>query len=163
MCAGCLQTCSCKRDNAFNEVFQQICSADAIFFVCLHYAPFPSKVMILLEKIQEMVFLNSCQDKNFSFSHTGIPVGLVVHGGQMESALDYYQKYFLQPLALSFSSCGFKVIGADEEWKNGIAFGIKNISMPEGEIFCKIDHDWSVIKPRLYPLVKNVLTSVQIP
>lgn len=157
MCGGCLKTCRCTRDDAFNRIFAQICAADALFFVCPHYAPFPSKVMMLLEKMQEMVFLNSCQDERFPFPQLGIPVGLVVHGGQKESALPYYREHLLDPLAASFTSCGFEVIGANDEWKNGVAFGIQSLTMPPGEIFCTIEHDWTEIRSRLHPLVQNVL------
>lgn len=161
MCGGCLKTCRCVRDDAFNRVYAQICAADALFFVCPHYAPFPSKVMMLLEKMQEMVFLTGCQDEQFPFPQLGIPVGLVVHGGQKESALPYYREHLLDPLALSFSSCGFDVIGASEEWKNGAAFGIQSLTMPKGEIFCSIEHDWPAIRQRLQPLVQNVVRKMQ--
>jgi hypothetical protein len=161
MCGGCLNTCRCTRDPAFNQVFEQICACDALFFVCPHYAPFPSKVMMLLEKMQEMVFLNGCQDEKFLFPQAGIPLGLIVHGGQKAPALPYYRDAFLAPLASAFASCGFQLTGGEEGWSNGAAFTIKNLTIQPGEVFCSIEHDWPEIRAGLRPLVGHVYSAAQ--
>ena len=162
MCGECLATLRCSQDEAFNQVHDRMQSADAVFLVCPHYAPIPSKVMILLEKLEEMAYLKYCQDNS---SHTpvyGKPIGIIAHGGQTEEALPYYQTALLDPLANAFASVQMRVIGAGEQWPNGATFGIKSLTMPPGSIFVTIDHDWETIRQRIQPLVENVIAALQV-
>ncbi len=82
MCGKCFETGRCARDNAFNQVMDAMARADALFLVCPHYAPFPSKVMILLEKLEEIVFLKSCADPDFRFAWYQKPMGIIAHGAK---------------------------------------------------------------------------------
>jgi multimeric flavodoxin WrbA len=158
MCGECLQTQRCSEDEAYNQIFEKILAADGVFVVIPHYAPFPSKVMILLEKLEEMTFLGFSNDeKNFRAPISGKPLGVIGHGGQITAeALDYYQKALVEPLAMAFMSCGFKVINAGDKQPYGISFGIQSLHKPEGSIFVKIEHDWPAIQQRIQPLVKNL-------
>ena len=160
MCGECLPTLRCSQDEAFNQVHTQMQSADAVFLVCPHYAPIPSKVMILLEKMEEMAYLNYCQDNTFLTPVYGKPIGIVAHGGQTEEALPYYKTALLDPLANAFASVQMRVIGAGEQWPNGVTFGIKGLTMPKDTIFVTIEHDWQVIRQRIRPLVENVIAAI---
>ncbi len=60
MCGKCLEKQRCARDEAFNQVFEKMIAADGIFLVVPHYAPLPSKLMILFEKMEEIGYLNWC-------------------------------------------------------------------------------------------------------
>ena len=128
--------------------------------VCPHYAPIPSKVMILLEKLEEMAYLKYCQDNTFRTPLHGKPIGIIAHGGQTEEALPYYKTALLDPLASAFASVGMRVIGASEQWPNGITFGIQSLKMPSDSIFVTIEHDWQVIRQRIQPLVENVIAAI---
>lgn len=155
MCGGCIKTERCH-DTAFNKIYAALKAADGIFMVCPHYAPFPSKVMILLEKLQEIVFLKSTLDENYKFPLAGKPAGVVAHGGMTEEALPYYEKSLLTPLAQSMASVGLKIQPASEEQKRGVVFGIQSLTLPPGERFVKIEHDWGTIEARLRPLAHAV-------
>ena len=157
MCGKCFTAGKCVRDEAFNSVHDEIKSSDALFVVCPHYAPLPSKVMMLLEKMQEIWYLNWCQDNNYSAPYSERPIGLIAHGGQTAEALPYYKRTLLDPLANAFASVQFKVISTGEQWPTGAVFGVKNLSLPIGSIFVAIDHDWDEIRERVTPLVRNVL------
>jgi hypothetical protein len=161
MCGACMQTGLCAHDSAYNRVHAAIIDSDALFVVCPHYAPLPSKLMMLLEKMQELTYLRGCQDGNYRPSYFSHPVGLIAHGGQTDAALPYYRTTLLDPLAGSFKSVGMKVIGVDDEWPNGIAFGITNLTLPPDSIFVTIEHDWSAIRRKMIPLVKNVLADIK--
>jgi multimeric flavodoxin WrbA len=160
MCGGCVGTSRCNRDAQFNSVLEACEKADAVFLVCPHYAPLPSKVMIMLEKMEEIVFLNGSIDEQYRFPLAGKPIGIIAHGGQTSpEAIPYYRSALLEPLANAFRSTGMQVIPAADNEPDGAVFGIRNITLPEGEIFVQIEHDWDAIRVRLIPLVHAVLNA----
>jgi multimeric flavodoxin WrbA len=160
MCGECLPMLRCTQDEAFNQVHSRLQAADAVFLVCPHYAPLPSKVMIMLEKLEEMAYLKYCQDNTCHTPLYGKPIGIIAHGGQTEEALPYYKTALLDPLANAFASVQMRVIGAGEQWPNGVAFGIQSLSQTPGSIFVTIEHDWHAIRQRIQPLVGNVIAAV---
>lgn len=160
MCGQCFAAGQCSRDPAFNLILNKMISADGLFLVCPHYAPIPSKVMILLEKLEEMVFLKSCADQNYRSGLFQKPTGIIAHGGQPETALPYYKTALLEPLAAAFRSVQVNVIGKDRQWPDGAAFGIKSITLPEKSLFVRIEHDWEAIREQIQPLVLNVAGAI---
>ena len=160
MCGECLPTLRCSHDEAFNRVHDKLQSADAVFLVCPHYAPIPSKVMILLEKLEEMAYLKYCQDNTSLTPLHGKPIGIIAHGGQTEEALPYYKTALLDPLANAFTSIQMRVIGAGTQWPNGVTFGIQSLILPPSSIFVTIEHDWQAIHQRIQPLVENVIAAI---
>ncbi|MEN6409278.1 MAG: NAD(P)H-dependent oxidoreductase [Anaerolineaceae bacterium] len=160
MCGGCVGVSRCKRDPQFNSVLEACETADAVFLVCPHYAPLPSKVMMMLEKMEEIVFLNGSVDEQYRFPLAGKPIGIIAHGGQTSpGAIPYYRSALLEPLANAFRSTGMQVIPAADNEPDGAVFGIQKITLPEGEIFVRIEHDWDAIRVRLIPLVRAVLNA----
>lgn len=160
MCVNCLETGKCVRDDAFNHIHKNLAEADAVFMVCPDYAPLPSKVMMLLEKMEEICYINWCQDQKYQTVVFEKPIELVAHGGQPTKAASYYETALLDPLALSFSSIQMKVVGARELSPNGVAYGVRNFGLIPDSIFVEIEHDWEDIRSRLTPLVKNVLGQI---
>jgi len=161
MCGACLAAGKCVRDDAFNEIHAHFSNSDAVFLVCPHYAPLPSKVMILLEKMQEIWYLNWCRNSDYRAPYYRHPIGLVAHGGQTAEALPYYRQTLLIPLANAFASVQMKVAGAGEEWTTGAAFAIQSLVPSADSIFVTITHDWDDVRKRLLPLVRNVLSLVE--
>lgn len=161
MCGQCLAAGKCARDIAFNQIYARLAEADAVFVVCPHYAPLPSKLMMLLEKLEEICYLNWCQNQQYQTIVYRKPIGLVAHGGQPMDAAPYYKTALLDPLALAFSSIQMRVAGASEQWPNGVVFGIQKLSLPPSEFFVRIEHDWEAIRGMLAPLVRNVLAQVE--
>jgi hypothetical protein len=157
----CFFNGECAYDPDFNEIYTRLRHADAIFLVCPHYAPIPSKLVIVLEKLQEMTFLNYSSDPGYSSPLAHKPVGLIGHGGQTEEALPYYRQALLEPLSNAVSSIGMHVISPDGVDK-GIVFGIKRIESQTDSIFVKLEHDWDMIRERVTPLVEKVAEAVGI-
>jgi multimeric flavodoxin WrbA len=157
MCGLCFESGWCVRDDAYNELFRQLRSADRVFVVCPHYATIPSKLVMLLEKLQELAYLKSCADPDYHFPLAQKPVGIIVHGGQTEEAVPYFKRALLDPLAYALASAQMQVIGVDEEWPNGVAFGISSLHKPDDSIFVEIEHDWEAIRRRIEPLVAKVM------
>jgi multimeric flavodoxin WrbA len=161
MCGLCFNTQRCARDEAFNCVFEKLAASDAIFFVIPHYAPLPSKLMILAEKMQEIAFLHWCNDPSYRFPLAGIPTGIIGHGGQPTSAETdaYYQKMLVEPVANAFSAVSMQVISPTEDTARGTAFGIRSINRCPDSIFVDIQHDWDDIRQRITPLVLQVVAA----
>jgi multimeric flavodoxin WrbA len=161
MCGNCFVNGECSHDPAFNQVYSNLREADAIFLVCPHYAPIPSKLVMILEKMEEMVFLNYCANPDYHFPLHNKPVGIIAHGGQTEAALPYYRTALLKPLAQALGAAQMRVIELDAENPLGVVFGIKSISAQTDSIFVKIEHDWDTIRNRIVPLVENVIQAVE--
>ncbi|MBU0936436.1 MAG: NAD(P)H-dependent oxidoreductase [Spirochaetes bacterium] len=157
MCGECIDSGTCTRDAAFRSVFSRIVGSDALFLVCPHYAPLPSKVMMLLEKMQEIWYLNWCRDKTYNAPYARCPIGLVGHGGQTLEALPYYKRALLDPLANAFASVQLQIASAGPDWPTGAVFAIQSLVPTADSIFVTITHDWNEIRRRLLPLAANVL------
>lgn len=160
MCGECFDSGWCIRDEAFNQVLAKLIAADAVFIVSPHYAPIPSKLVMLFEKLEEMTYLHSVDDPHYRSALHRKPVGIIAHGGQTEEALSYYKTALLDPIATALTSVQMRVIGANEKWPYGVAFGIQNLTKPDDSIFVKIDHNWALIRERITPLVRNVAAEV---
>ncbi len=160
MCGTCFVGGECTRDPSFNVIFERLQASDAIFVVCPHYAPIPAKLTMILEKMEEICYLNACANPDYRFPLCGKPVGIIAHGGQTDVALPYYRRALLEPLANAFSSLQMRVIPLDEDNPLGAVFGIQSISSTTDSIFVTIEHDWDTIRERIAPLVENVATAV---
>lgn len=161
MCGNCLADGRCCRDEAFNQIYERIQAADAVLLVTPHYAPIPSKVAMLCEKLQEIAFLNSCRDENYRGPLFKKPLGVVAHGGQCETPeiLDYYYNALALPVANAFAGVGMRPLGVSAQMPRGAVFGIRALRMPEEGVFCTIEHDWDAIRDRLIPLVENLIAA----
>lgn len=165
MCGNCLKTQRCIRDEAFNHVLEKMIAADGIFLVVPHYAPLPSKLMMLCEKMEEIAFLGWCADQNYQFPLAKKPVGIIGHGGQPTSdeVVAYYKRMVVEPVAMALAAVSMHVIGAGagEDDRRGVAFGIKSIAKRPNSAFVDIQHDWSDIHERISPLVSSVVAAAQ--
>lgn len=162
MCGSCFVSGQCAYDPDFNEIFLKLRESDAIFIVVPHYSPLPSKLIMILEKLNEMAFLNYCANDEYRSPFYCRPVAIIAHGGQTEEALPYYKKALLEPVANALSGVQMKVIGMDEDNPNGVVFGIRSISAQTDSIFVKTEHDWDAIRQRMAPLVKKVIQEVAV-
>ncbi len=160
MCGDCYVNGECADDPAFNQVFAKLRAADALFVVCPHYATIPAKLVMLLEKLEEIAYLNYCANPEYCFPLKGKPIGLVAHGGQGEESIAYYQRALLEPLAAAFRSLRARIIGADAAHPNGVAFGIHTIAIKSDTVFVDLEHDWNAVRARLVPLARSVANAL---
>ena len=160
MCGKCFETGRCNDDKQFNLIFEKLIGADGLFFVVPHYATIPSKLVMLLEKLEEIMYLKTYDDPDYRSPLYKKPVGIIAHGGQTEEAISYYKSALLDPMATALTSVQMQVVGASEKWPYGVAFGVKNISKRPDSIFVEIEHDWSSIQERIRPLVANVVQKI---
>lgn len=156
MCGECLASGVCNYDPSFNAIYSQFQEAEGIFVVCPHYAPIPSKLIMVLEKIEEICYLAYCSKSEFALK--GKAVALIGHGGGTGQEIeDYYRQALLRPLAQAFLACGMDVVGPGETQPKGIVFGVTGIQQRENTVLPDMVHDWDEIRNRMEPLVQVMM------
>lgn len=157
-CGECHKEDKCKNDNEFNNIYSILCKADALFVVSAHYAPIPSKLAMLLEKIEQLAFLKRFNYKSYRAPLFGKPVGIVGHGGGAGEMHKYYKEPVINTIwnALSYP-VEMKIIGVDAEQPRGVTFPVKQVTKADNSIFPVQEYDWSNIGKRLEPLVSKLL------
>ena len=160
-CGTCFKQESCIYDSAFNQIYDKLTKANALFIVSAHYAPIPSKLSMLLEKIEQLAFLKRFNDEDYHSPLFGKPVGIIGHGGGTEEIIKYYKGPVLDSIwnALSYP-VEMNVIGLNNEDKNGVIIPVKSVKKVENSIFPIQEYDWIDIEHRLTPLVNNVLEKI---
>lgn len=167
LCGECADSNSCIYDEDFNKIFSEMGKSDAIFLVVPHYSTIPSKLTMMFEKINEIVYAGCVKDENYMPPIAEKVVGIIGHGGmpENEKVLKYYHENLITPVAKSLQSLSFKTVEADEEFKFGIPFGLIGdncYEKVEGEVYPKINHNFEHIESRIKPLVKNVVDKILI-
>lgn len=162
LCGSCSKTNVCIYDEDFNDIYSKMGKSDAVFFVVPHYSPIPSKLIMIFEKINEIVYAGWINDQNFTSSITQKAVGVIGHGGcpENDEILKYYHDNLITPVARTLKSLSFDVVGTDEEFKYGAVFGLRDencYEKVENSVFPGIIQDWALIEKRIRPLVKNVI------
>jgi len=157
-CGKCFKMNKCWNDDCFNNIYSRIAQSDALFIVSPHYAPIPAKLCMLLEKMEQISFLNRFHDINHYPIVYKVPVGIIAHGGSStEAALRSYKEMVLDTIANALQTVMMDVVGLDEEWPTGIAFPVKEVLRDEDEIFPLQLYDRDDIENRLTPLVLRVI------
>jgi len=157
-CGECYKLNRCHNDNYFNSIYNLLCNTDALFIVSAHYAPIPSKLSMLLEKVEQVAFLKRYNDETYRSPLFGKPVGIIGHGGGTEEIHKFYKASVIDTIwnALSYP-VEMNVIGVDDEQPRGVTFPAKSVTKVDNSIFPKQEYDWDDIKMRVAPLVNNVL------
>lgn len=160
MCGECEKNQSCVYDKDFNSIFSRLAQADGVVVVCPHYAPIPSKLMIILEKLQEFTFLSYCSKTFDSFPLKGKRTAIIGHGGMNEGFEKIYRVNLLDNLSGALGGCGMRVVGLDDEWKNGVVFGIEDMKFREGETLPYMVHNWDKVEDRIMPLIYKIADEI---
>ncbi|MCX7773011.1 MAG: NAD(P)H-dependent oxidoreductase [Clostridia bacterium] len=162
LCGKCADGGKCPFDPAFNRIYASLSEADVSFWVVPHYSPLPSKLMTLMEKLNEIFYAGWIKDPSFQAPVQGKKAAVIGHGGMTESpeSLKHYHNALIAPVANTLRSFGLKVVGLNDEYPSGAPFGLKNddcIKNNPDEVFPDILEDWGLIRQRIEPLVEKVL------
>lgn len=162
LCGECSMDSICKYDDDFNTIYKQLVESDGFFFVVPHYSPIPSKLLITIEKINEITYANWVKNPEFKTPFNNKPAAIIGHGGMAENqrVLTYYHDKLVTPIANTLRSLSFSITSQDDKFINGTAFGLKDegcIRKNEASIFPDIEHDWEMIEERIKPLVNNLV------
>jgi hypothetical protein len=157
-CGKCFMMHKCCSDDCFNNIYSRIAQSDALFIVSPHYAPIPAKLCMLLEKMEQISFLNRFYNIKYRPIVSRIPVGIIAHGGGSDDlALRSYKAMVLDTIASALRTAMMDVVGLDEEWPTGIAFPVKEVLQDEDAIFPVQLYDWADVEDRVTPLVISVM------
>ena len=143
MCEGCSEDLNCPMDPDFNSLWNKVRAFDGLIIVCPHYAPIPSKLIIMLEKFEELFYIQYCTGKGSVFPLAGKKVGIIAHGGMTEGYEKLYYENMLRPLTNVFCSMGMKVVNAGSE--KTLCFGAVGYENSETKVTPDILHDFARI------------------
>ncbi len=162
LCGQCSRSGLCAYDSEFNRLLNTITDVQIVFLVVPHYSPIPSKLLMIFEKINEITYAGWLNDPTYQPPFQDIPVGIIGHGGmvEQEESLRYYHDRLVTPIADTLRALGFRVIGPDDRFPNGVVFGLKDdtcLQKKEGSIFPEILQDWPRIRKSIRPLIANIM------
>lgn len=159
-CGACAGREQCTHDPAFNRIFADLASADAVFIVSAHYAPIPAKLCMLLEKIEQLAFLKRFHNDAYRSPLFGKPVGIIGHGGGTEDIIPHYRGPVLDSIwnALSYP-VEMRIVGADDDRQaRGVVIPVKRVVRSASSVFPIQEYDWADIRDRIQPLVERVVS-----
>lgn len=162
LCGACGDSGRCSSDAAFNQLIAKIEAADGLFFIVPHYSPIPAKLIMIFEKLNEISYAGWLNKPNFKSSWDGLPVAIIGHGGMVETAdnLRYYHDELVATVAKTLRSFSFLTIGLDEDYPDGVCFGLQDdscIKPREDAAFPDIIQDFTKIQQRIEPLVRKMI------
>jgi hypothetical protein len=160
-CGNCYQKRQCVTDEAFNSIYDHLNHSDGLFIVSAHYAPIPSKLCILLEKIEQLAFLPRFHDESNHSPLYNRPVGIIAHGGGTVEIMKNYQSLVIDTIANALSwPVDMNIIAMDNDGPRGVILPVKSVIHDDMFIFPIQEYDWKDIKSRIEPLVLAVYTTI---
>lgn len=160
-CGSCYYEGTCPFDDNFSQIYNQLKKADAVFIVSAHYAPIPSKLSILLEKMEQIIFVRRFHDKNVHSPLYNKPVGIIAHGGGTDEIAKSYESVVIRPIANALSwPIEMDIASGGRDWPLGVAFGIKEVRRDFDSVFPIQIYDWRKIRKEIKPLVRNVCKKI---
>ncbi|MCY3410096.1 MAG: NAD(P)H-dependent oxidoreductase [Candidatus Heimdallarchaeota archaeon] len=156
-CGDCISG-RCSKDRAFNQLLNKLAQANHIFLVIPHYMIIPSKLTILLEKLNQIYYTTWLRDNSEPWILQGKSISLLAHGGGDERSFINYQKFIIDPLNYVFTAFQMKVIPFRE--KEGYIFGINGFRDADDSIFPDVQIDWISLTNDLHLLVKETILAL---
>jgi multimeric flavodoxin WrbA len=159
-CGRCADEGRCAYDAGFNAVFQKLCQSDAFILVVPFYSVIPSKVTMLMEKINQLAYTAWIKHPQAQFTLAGKRAAIIAHGGSVlrdnPAATINYTELLLKPLNYSLKSLGLDVVGPGDENALGVVFGIERFAESEDSIFPDMLHNWEEVEAVISPLVTRI-------
>jgi multimeric flavodoxin WrbA len=163
-CGRCSDEGRCAYDPAFNSLYQKLCESDAIILVVPFYSAIPSKVSMLMEKINQLYYTAWIKQPQAKFTLSGKKTAIIAHGGSVlrdnPAAAANYRELLLKPLNYSLKSLGLDVVGGGVENAQGVLFGVEGYTETADSIFPDMLHNWEEIEAIISPLMTGVIASI---
>lgn len=160
-CGKCFKKNKCMFDDNFNDIYSKVIQSDGLFIVSAHYAPIPSKLSILLEKMEQVAFLprfHNDEDRSPLYKK---PVGIIGHGGGTEEIIKGYKGVVLNTIANALLyPIEMDIVGVSDDWPHGIIIPVKEVLKDKNSVFPIQCYDWQDIKNRIKPLFNNVFEKI---
>ena len=160
-CGQCLHAERCVYDEEFNQIYQKLKESDRIVLVVPFYSVIPSKLTMIMEKLNQIYYTAWLKNPDRAFALRGKKIAVIAHGGSVlrdnPNAQQVYTSLLLQPLHYSLTSFGFDVVGLDGDRAQGTTFGVEGYDNREDAIFPDMIHNWTEIKETISPLVDQLI------
>lgn len=158
LCGACYLDGLCPYDEDFNKLLKSLENVQGVFMVVPHYSPIPSKLLMILEKLNEISYAGWINNPDYQSPFYKLPVGIIGHGGMVdnEANIRYYHDKLISPVANTLKALSFHIVQANEEYPDGQAFGLKDdscIKKSEESVFPDIIQDWTMIEERIKPFI----------
>ncbi len=158
LCGACYSNGLCLYDEDFNKLMKALETVQGMFLVVPHYSPIPSKLLMILEKVNEITYSGWLNNPNYQSPFHNLRVGIIGHGGMVDNEANnkYYHDHLITPVANTLKALSFLIVQLNNEYQNGVSFGLKDdtcIKKSENSIFPDIIQDWVMIEERIKPLI----------
>lgn len=144
MCADCAVQPRCSRDAPFNDLLDGLRGFDDLALVVPHYAGVPSRLAVVMEKLQEMFWLRYCRSADTREVLAAARVGIIVHGGQVEGFEEQYRQNLLAPLTAAWRGLGLRVL--NDRAPAPVCFGVLGYEEQSGQQFPASRHDPAAVR-----------------
>ena len=160
-CGHCVEGGKCIHDDAFNQIYQEMQESDGLVLVVPFYAVVPSKLTMIMEKVNQIYYTAWLKNPEHPFPLRGKKAAIIAHGGSIlqdnPQSRKAYQDLLLRPLNYSLASFGFDVVGLDGDDVRGVVFGVEGYDSRDGAVFPDMVHNWEAIKATVAPLVNRLI------
>lgn len=165
LCGACSKAGYCIYDEDFNKLLKILQATQGIILVVPHYSPIPAKLIMIFEKMNEITYAGWLNNPDYQTPFNNKSIGIIGHGGMVENEeiLRYYHDHLITPVALTLKALSFNVIKMNDEFPNGVTFGLSDdscLKKVDNSIFPEIIQDWTLIEERIKPFVINVINSI---
>lgn len=143
MCGDCAVHPRCSRDAPFNDLLDRLRDCDELAVIVPIYAGLPSRLVIIMEKLQEMFWLRYARSADTTEITKIRRVGICAHGGQTDDFEDHYRQNIIIPLTSCCNALGMRVLNDSQE--AAICFGVTGYVTTEGHQFPQSQHDMSSV------------------
>ena len=127
-CGQCLKEERCVYDENFNQIYQKMKKSDRIILVVPFYSVIPSKLIVIMEKVNQLYYTAWLNNPDTAFAFSGKKIAVIAHGGSIlhdnPDTVKVYRNLLLKPLNYSLTSFGFDVVGLDGDNVKGAIFGV---------------------------------------
>jgi multimeric flavodoxin WrbA len=163
LCGKCVNAHNCVLDTEYRRLIEKIGNPDILFFVVPYYSPYPSKLMIFLEKLNEIFYSGWIKDNSYLHHLQKTKTGLIVHGGIVhnQKVISHYKKNLSIPLSFTLKSLGFKLIEDDNKFKDGFALALEDESSMtySNDVFPVVKHNDKYLESMLKDYVNLVINA----
>ena len=159
-CGKCYYSHRCVLDDDFNMIYGNIVNSDIVFIISPHYAPIPSKLAAMLEKMEQITFLHWGKDITYQSEVYGIKTGVISHGGGGTLALDSYKNMVNDTIANALETIQMKLIPFDDHWNTGISLPVEKVTFKDDNIFPFQEYDWDFITRKIKEYLDRIIKHI---
>lgn len=156
-CGKCYSTRRCAFDDDFNAIYDELVAADVIVITSPHYAPIPTKLSALLEKMEQITFLHWGMNNAYKSEMFGKLAGIISHGGGGTWALKSYKAMVNDTIANALDTIQLKIVPFNDEWNTGLSLPVEKVSFNEDDIFPHQAYDWDFIALQILKYVRQII------